>query len=175
MVSTAVRIAVADLRPDGWVRSGLNPPDVRAYSTGAVPMQARTRPRVDPVEKRMRESRWSSFTRVAFRFCFVYFGSYCFATHIAGGLFPNLSLPALGARWPMREITLWLAAHVFGVATPLVYAGNSGDTAFHWIQTAWILAASAVMSAAWSYLDRHRPDPLTLYTWFRLFMRFALA
>ena len=65
---------------------------------------------------------WSPFTRTAFRFCFVYFGLYCFATPIVGGLmlFPNGSFPSLGALWPMRPITVWLATHVFGVTTPLV-------------------------------------------------------
>jgi hypothetical protein len=28
----------------------------------------------------------------------------------------------------MRDVTLWLAEHVFGATPPLVYTGNSGDT-----------------------------------------------
>src|SRR5438128_5661016 len=84
---------------------------------------------------------WSRLTRVAFRFCFAYFALYCAATQILGGLilFPHFSFPSLGTRWPMRSITMWLATHVFGITTPLMYAGNSGDTAFHWIQTLWTL------------------------------------
>jgi hypothetical protein len=80
-----------------------------------------------------RITRWTPLTRAAFRFLFVYLGLYSVASQIAGGvlLLPGLAFPSLGTRWPMREITLWLAAHVFGVAGPLVYAGNSGDTVFH--------------------------------------------
>src|SRR6185436_16652340 len=64
---------------------------------------------------------WTGLTRVAFRFAFVYVGLYCFATHIAGGLilFPNFSFPSLGTYWPMRQITFWLAAHLFGATAPL--------------------------------------------------------
>src|SRR5687767_6321377 len=84
---------------------------------------------------------WSPATRVAFRFCFVYFGLYSLATQIVGGvlLLPTVYAPALGTIWPMRDITIWLAEHLFGVTQPLVYTGNSGDTVFHWVQAAWLL------------------------------------
>ena len=109
------------------------------------------------------------------RFGVVYFGLYSLATQIAGGLLvvPGTALlPALGTRWPMRQITEWCAAHIFGVAAPVV-AGNSADTLFHWVQMAWLLAASIAIAAAWSWLDRGRLDRLRV--WFRLFLRLALA
>jgi uncharacterized membrane protein YphA (DoxX/SURF4 family) len=112
---------------------------------------------------------------VLFRFGVVYFGLYSLATQIAGGLLitPGMALlPALGTRWPMRQITEWCAAHVFGVAAPVV-AGNSADTLFHWVQMAWLLAASIAIAAAWSWFDRGRADRLRV--WFRLFLRLALA
>ena len=113
--------------------------------------------------------------RVRFRFGVVYFGLYSFATQIAGGLFilPGMALPALGTRWPLRPITEWCAAHVFGVAGPLVYAGNSADTIFHWVQMAWLFAASLLIATVWWWLDRGRHDGLRV--WSRLVLRFALA
>ena len=122
-------------------------------------------------------TRWTPLTRAAFRFLFVYLGLYSFASQIAGGvlLLPGLAFPSLGTRWPMREITLWLAAHVFGVAGPLVYAGNSGDTVFHWIQTLWLLTLAAAITALWLRFDRLRTDDVRLHRWFRLFIRFGLA
>jgi hypothetical protein len=116
-------------------------------------------------------------TPVVFRFCFVYFGLYCFATPIVGGLilFPGFSFPSFGALWPMRQITLWLAANLFGLSAPLVYTGNSGDTAFHWVQTFWLLIVSALAAAVWSQLDRERAHDIALHKWFRLFVRFGLA
>jgi hypothetical protein len=120
---------------------------------------------------------WSRSSRVAFRFFFVYFGLYCLATQIVGGLilYPGFSFPSLGTRWPVRDVTLWLARHLFHVSPPLVYAGNSGDTVFHWIQTGWLLAIAVLVSALWSQIDRGRTDYVVVHKWFRLFLRFGLA
>ena len=114
---------------------------------------------------------------MAFRFCFVYFGLYSLVTQIFGGvlLTPWFAFPALGTAWPMREFTLWSAEQLFGVTMPLVYAGNSGDTVFHWIQTFWLLIAAATATAVWSALDRGREHYVALQKWFRLYIRFGLA
>lgn len=119
---------------------------------------------------------WRSLTRVAFRFCFVYLGLYSLATQIFGGvfLFPDFPIPALGTVWPMREITFWCAEHVFGVTSTLVYTGNSGDTIFHWVQTAWLVVLTGVATAIWSLAAR-RHEYIALHTWFRVFIRFGLA
>jgi hypothetical protein len=111
------------------------------------------------------------------RVCVIYLALYALATQIVGGviLTPWFSFPALGTTWPMRNVTFWLAEHVFGLRTPLVYTGNSGDTAFHWIQTAWLLLLALVITAIWI---ARRPDHTRDWRWqrwFRLFLRFALA
>jgi hypothetical protein len=115
--------------------------------------------------------------RIAFRFAFVYLSLWSIATQILGGvlLFPGMALPALGTVWPMREITFQVAERVFGVTPPLVYRGNSGDTAFHWVQTFWILLLSIIVTAAWSAVDRRGRRDAQLHTWFRVFLRFAVA
>ena len=114
---------------------------------------------------------------IAFRFAVVYFGLYACATQIAGGvlLIPGIQVPALGTTWPMRDITLWIAEHVFGATPPLLYTGNSGDTLFHWVQTTWLLVCAVAVTAAWTVLDRRRTNYPTLRPWFRLLVRFALA
>ena len=120
---------------------------------------------------------WSGATRAAFRFCFVYFGLYGLATQLAGGLllFPNVSFPSLGTRWPMRDITIWFATRLFGVTSSLAYNGTSGDTVFHWVQTFWLVLVAVLVSIVWSRLDRARAHDPALYKWFRLVVRFALA
>jgi hypothetical protein len=99
------------------------------------------------------------------------------ATQILGGvlLFPGVALPALGTVWPMREITFSVAERVFGLNPPLVYRGTSGDTAFHWVQTLWILLLAVVLTALWSGIDRRGRRDERLHTWFRVFLRFAVA
>jgi hypothetical protein len=116
-------------------------------------------------------------SRTGFRFCVVYFGLYSAATQLLGGvlLLPGFQLPALGNAWPMRDITLWVAEHIVGLTPPLRYTGNSGDTAFHWIQTAWLLVAAIAVTAIWSALARTKTEHAALRKWCRVFLRFALA
>jgi hypothetical protein len=108
------------------------------------------------------------------RFCFVYFTVWCAATQVLGGvlLTPVGGLPAFGPLWPMRAITEWVGAHLFGVDARFA-PGTSADTWFYWVQTFWILCASAIAAATWSWVDR-RDHPI-LRGWFRVFIRFALA
>jgi uncharacterized membrane protein YphA (DoxX/SURF4 family) len=115
--------------------------------------------------------------RVVFRFCVVYFTLYSLATQIVGGviLTPWFSFPALGTMWPMREITHWLAEYVFGLRPPLLFTGNSGDTAFHWIQNAWVLSVAVVLTAAWLAFQPDRSRERIWHAWFRVFVRFAMA
>jgi len=122
---------------------------------------------------------WSFGTRLAFRFCFVYFTLYSLSDQIIAELvaipIPRFNFQGLGILWPMRQITFWIASHVFGVTRPLVYTGSgSGDKMFDWVQLVFMLAFSVLVVAIWSVLDRRRPNYVTLYKWFRLFIRFAL-
>lgn len=123
-------------------------------------------------------ARWSLARLVGFRFCFVYLGLYCLSEQILGGLFPipKVELPDLASLWPMRQIVFWTAAHVFHVTQPLVYQGSgSGDKTFDWVLAVCLLVMAAAATCVWSVLDRRRENYDTLYKWFRLFIRFALA
>jgi hypothetical protein len=75
----------------------------------------------------------------------------------------------------MGDITAWTAANVFGIASPLVYTGNSRDTHFFWVQTFWLLLFALAAAAVWSVLDRRRQHYTSLNNWFRVFIRFAVA
>jgi hypothetical protein len=121
---------------------------------------------------------WSLANRIAFRFCFLYFGLYCFYTQISTALIsiPNMEIGDPSAFWPMRQIVFWIAAHLFQAKLPLVYTGSgSGDKTFDWVMTFFLFVFSIVATTIWSALDRRRENYVTLQKWFRLFMRFALA
>ena len=123
-------------------------------------------------------TRWSLPCRVAFRLCFVYFGLFCSANTL-GGFFPSIRVDdtvGLGTLWPMREITFWTATHIFGARLPLVYRGSgSDDKTFDWILTFCLLIFAVLATGVWSVLDRRRENYVTVYKWFRLFVRFSLA
>jgi hypothetical protein len=121
---------------------------------------------------------WSPALRIAFRFCFIYFTLYGLSNQIIGGLIviPEVNLPDLSVRWPLRQITLWTAAHVFRVTHPLVYIDTgSGDRQYDWILAPVLLTFAIVATMIWSALDRRRKNYTTLYKWFRLAIRLALV
>ena len=113
--------------------------------------------------------------RAAYRFFAVYLGLFSVASQFLGGLilFPGFQFPALGRVWPMRAVTEFIGTHVFGVTNFDVY-GTSADTAFHWVQLAWLVVIAVVIAFA---SVRLKPD--TTYEradyWFKVFLRFVLA
>jgi len=121
---------------------------------------------------------WNTITRIAFRFCFTYFGLFCLCTQILGGLFPITKdgIPDLGTLWPMRQMVFWTAGHIFHITKTLVYRDSgSGDKAFDWVSSFCMMVVALLATGLWSVLDRRRGYYVTLYKWFRLFIRFALA
>jgi hypothetical protein len=126
--------------------------------------------------------RWPLSTCIAFRFAFVYLGLYSLVSQIFSGLFliivgsaPNYAFRNLGHLFPLRDITIFVARHVFGSETSLVFTGNSGDSAFYWAQTLWVFVLAAVVTAIWSYLDHARDNYATLLKWFTFFIRVELG
>ena len=120
--------------------------------------------------------RWPLFLRVAFRFCFLYFGLFCVFDQPLGSFFPMLDIDSFDTFWPVRQIVFWVGAHIFHADLPLVYTGSgSGDKVYDWVFIAVLVAFSAAGTAVWSVLDRKRENYATAYAWFRLFIRFMLA
>jgi uncharacterized membrane protein YphA (DoxX/SURF4 family) len=131
-----------------------------------------------PLQLEAQAPRWNLATRIGFRFCFVYFGLYCLTTQILGSLVtnPEVDVPDPSTLWPMRQIIFWTAAHIFRVAHPLVYGGSgSGDKTFDWVAAFCLLIFAILATVIWSGLDRRRENYASLYKWFRVCLRFALA
>ena len=121
---------------------------------------------------------WGLVQRVAFRFCFLYFGLYCLTTQIVTSFVPllNVDVPDPSTLWPVRPLISWVAAHLFHITTPLVYTGSgSGDKTFDWVLVFCCLLFAAIATTIWSLLDRKRENNIAMAKWFRLFIRFSLA
>ena len=130
------------------------------------------------VGEQIQADHWGLASRLAFRFCFVYFGLYCLLTQILSGLIPipNVEIPEPGTLPPFRQVVFWTAEHVFRYKRPLVYIGSgSGDKVFDWVQVFCFLTVALVGTCIWSAVDRRRLNYDNLYKWFRVFIRFALA
>ena len=93
------------------------------------------------------EAAWSPATRIAFRFCFLYFGLYVLMTQMLAGMLPipKFRLPVLGEKPPMRPLVLWVGNNLLGVQ-PTVHPTGSGDTLFDWTH-AFTLLLLAVLWA----------------------------
>ncbi len=132
----------------------------------------------EPARLELQTRQWRPATRVAFRFCFVYFGLYCLLTQISAALvpLPNVDIPDPSTFWPMRPIVIWTASHVLGITRPLIYADTgSGDRTYDWVLLFCELVFAILVTVVWSVLDRRRKNYLALYKWFRLFIRICLA
>ena len=121
---------------------------------------------------------WRPATRVAFRFCFVYFSLYCLLNQIVTSLVPlaNVDVPDLATLAPVRPVVLWVGAHILRIAAPIAYADTgSGDRTFDWVLVFCELIVALLATAVWSAMDRKRTNYAALYKWFRLCLRIGLA
>jgi uncharacterized membrane protein YphA (DoxX/SURF4 family) len=120
---------------------------------------------------------WSAGKRLAFRFCFTYFGLYCLTSLAPGVLpIPKVDLPDPVTLWPFRLGIFWVASHLFGAKLPLVFSGSgSSDKTFDWTEVFCVLMVAVFATAIWSMFDRRCTEYATLQKWFRLFVRFCLA
>jgi hypothetical protein len=124
--------------------------------TTLIEMQMESTPKV--VEAPL-APRWSATTRVAFRFCFIYFGLYMLASE---------QLP------PLKNFVTWTAAHIFHITHRLVTTGSgSGDKIFNWVAAFCLVIIAASGTVIWTWLDRRRENYVTAHKWFHLFLRFA--
>lgn len=124
---------------------------------------------------------WRPLTRIAFRFCFVYFGLFClwFAqiTFVFTGPLAVL-LPAGAVQWQMLltdPASRWVGRQLFGVDAQLHPGSGSGDQAAIWIAMFCLLVIAVLGTVVWSLLDRRTSGYPELAVWFRLFLRLCLG
>jgi uncharacterized membrane protein YphA (DoxX/SURF4 family) len=125
--------------------------------------------------------RWHPITRVAFRFCFAYFGLFCLwfaqVTFVFTGVVGRW-LPDEAIMWQMvalEPVTSWVGRHVLGVDAVLHRDSGSGDQAAIWVGLFCMLVAAAIVTAVWSVMDRRRTEYSRLSAWFLVFLRLCLG
>ena len=124
--------------------------------------------------------RWNPFTRIAFRFCVVYFGLFCVAipqiTLMSAGWF-LASLPRNAGMWVQRlcePVLAWIGRVVFGVQVR-AYLSGSGDQAIFWVTLFCVLVIAVAATAVWTLLDRRRTGYRRLACWYLLVIRLLLG
>jgi uncharacterized membrane protein YphA (DoxX/SURF4 family) len=134
---------------------------------------------VEPLQTEVAPPRWSLASRVAFRFCVLYFGIYCLSNQILITLFanPKFNIPDPSTVPPLRNIILFTAQHLFHLAiTPAFLAETgSGDRPCDWVLVFCMLVFAVAATVLWSLIDRKRTSYPALRKWFWLFFRYCLA
>lgn len=126
------------------------------------------------------EHRWSSLTKVGFRFAFCYLMTYCLCNGNATiwGSLPHIGDDLSDAlAYPFRMAAQYLAQHMFhvqGVGSH-IHGTGSGDTAISWIAQGILLALALLGAVLWSLLDWRRPHYQTLSAWLRFTIRLTLG
>lgn len=124
---------------------------------------------------------WHPLTRIAFRFCFVYFGLFCLLFAQILFAFTGLAgqwLPERAILWQMHLLSPvyeWVGRTGFGVDAVLHEDSGSGDQAVIWVMIFCILVVAVVATLLWSLLDRRRTGYPRLSAWFFTFIRLCLA
>jgi hypothetical protein len=116
--------------------------------------------------------RWHPFTRMAFRFAFVYLLLYNLP-------FPLTALPYVDKAAELyNSFWTWLVPRIARAAlnrdVPSVFNG-SGDRTFDYLLVACLLLIALVITIIWTLFDRKRPSYPTLYRWLNLYVRFSLG
>ncbi|MFF5036635.1 hypothetical protein [Nocardia salmonicida] len=140
-------------------------------------MLAQREPIVD-VELEVVE-RWHSVVRVLFRFGFVVLGIGMAGVWLLHALLRTIGVPQKTvsevAKWTaLHPLTDWAGTQIFDVSIDYTVTG-SGDTAAKWVAVFTLLLIAVPVTAAWSVLDRRRPNYVRLYEWFRLLLRISLV
>ncbi|MDG4663279.1 DoxX family protein [Mycobacterium sp. 236(2023)] len=124
---------------------------------------------------------WHPLTRIAFRFCFLYFGLFCLTfaqiLFVYAGILGRW-LPEDAIIWQMtvsEPLFTWVGHHVFGVDAVLHLDSGSGDQTVIWVMVFVLVVAATVGTLVWTVLDRRRAEYRRLYAWFAMFLRLSLA
>ncbi|MFX0576697.1 DoxX family protein [Nocardia nepalensis] len=120
-------------------------------------------------------------SRIAFRFCFTYFGLFCLLFSQIPFAFAGLlteSLPDSAVLWELRvlsPVVEWAGRLFFDADIVLREDSGSGDQWFMWSFVYCLLIVAVVAALIWTVLDRRRRDYQKLQAWFLIFIRMCLG
>lgn len=122
----------------------------------------------------MAPTSWPIFSRISFRFAFIYYLLYFNPLALLSQI-PGVGSVTQFLLQPLEALVYWLNDNLFQVAEVLVPMGGSGDTSFGWAQqfTYLLLAGSGMV--IWTVLDWRRPSYPQLGYWLCLLIRYSLA
>src|SRR6185503_7134600 len=119
---------------------------------------------------------WRLATRIAFRFCFVYFGLYVLTTQMVTSMLPVVAFPIALLNRPLASLYAWIGTHILGISRAIPTGpSGSGDRTINWIHALTLVFVATIATAVWSRVARDKRHHDRLFAWFRLFIRFAVG
>lgn len=118
--------------------------------------------------------KWSIWSRIGFRFSFVYFLLLIFFQN--NGAYPFFSYLAKFPSDLMEKFVLWFAESMLGIPFKLSTGPNgSGDTSYDYLVVFVIFILALIGAAIWSALDRKRIHYKTLFYWLTTALRYYVG
>ena len=118
------------------------------------------------------QTRWHPFTRIAFRFAFIYL--VLFNLPFPFNVFPYVSK----VTEPYESLWTAIVSRTGRIVLDREIAtqfNGSGDRTYDFLYVGCLLGLAVVGTIVWTLLDRKRPGYPTLYRWLHLYVRFALG
>lgn len=119
--------------------------------------------------------RWTFFHKLSFRFMAVYSAMYIFYTLLRFQTIPGLTQLHRYV-WPIwRSLVTVVNNNLLHVRETLIAPNSSTDTSFSWASQFTMLIVTAVVTVAWTAIDRKRENYQRGEDWLRISLRYFLA
>ncbi|MBW1294750.1 hypothetical protein [Aquimarina litoralis] len=120
------------------------------------------------------DEKWSLWSRIGFRFSFIYFLLLIFFQN--NGAYPFFYYLAQKPVELMEKFVPWLGEHILGIPFKIKTGPNgSGDTSFDYLVVFFIFLIAIVGTLIWSAIDRKRTNYKTLYYWLTTALRYYVG
>jgi len=117
---------------------------------------------------------WHFGTRIAFRFCFIYFVLYAFPFPLGWLPFTDFVWEGYNTFW-LRPIA-WTGKHLLAISYDITVLPNgSGDTTYNYVQVFLFALVAIIGTLIWSLFDRKNMHHDRLWHWLIIYLRYYLG
>jgi hypothetical protein len=117
---------------------------------------------------------WSTGTKIAFRFFFIYFVLYALPFPLGWVAFTDFVWEFYNNLW--LAPVAWTGKNILHLNYEITVLPNgSGDTTYNYVQVFLFALIAFTGTVIWSILDRNRPHYERLLYWFIIFLRYYLG
>lgn len=118
--------------------------------------------------------KWSIWSRIGFRFSFIYFILFIFFQN--NGAYPFFYYLEQKPIELMQKFIPWIGEHILGIPFKISTGPNgSGDTSYDYLLVFFIFFIAVVGTLVWSVIDKKRYNYKSLYYWLTTALRYYVG